>query len=107
VKRGSSKISAPRPPRAKPSTRSGTLAATSTSRSLTRSTTSAAARSTPIATPKLWRACASRSAASVGAGWSTPAYSTPCRSMNSRRTAQNSGEFMACGVPWLLLSYLP
>ena len=43
----------------------------------------------------------------LGAGWSTPAYSTPYFSMNSLRTVQNSGEFMACGVPWLLLSYLP
>ena len=27
--------------------------------------------------------------------------------MNFLRTAQNSGECIACGVPWLLLSYLP
>ncbi len=43
----------------------------------------------------------------AGAGWSTPAYSTPWRAMNSLRTVQNSGAFMGQGEPWLLLSYLP
>ena len=33
-------------------------------------------------------------------------HGTP-HAMNSLRTAQNSGEFIACGVPWLLLSYFP
>ena len=71
------------------------------------STDSGWARSTPMTTSKLCRACASRSFASAGAGSSTPAYSTPWRCMNSLRTVQNSGAFMGHGVPWLLLSYLP
>ena len=71
------------------------------------STTPGRSRRAPIAMRRLASAWRARSAGSAGAGSSTPSYVTPYLSMNSWRTAQKAGAFIAWGVPWLGASTLP